>query len=261
MRRLSIFLRAAIAAALATLAVGAASASAANHAIDVSGYSPIPVGQPTVIRLDGVVASPEEFWDTSWIEVVVISANVTSTCPADVGSAGSIAVETGGDILEIALRPYVDLAGNFSNSVGYTPSAAGPIVICGYLYNEVGYTWDASGIRVEVVAGPEGVSPGNGPSAGGGSPAGGKRPGPLNLARPWVTRNGSRLICHPGTWTNATGYYSYRWLLDGRLTGVTGPRPRTPGPRARGHRVSCRVTAYGPAGTRASIRSRPLLLH
>jgi len=254
MKRLALTPLLVLAAVLASL-VTAAPASAANHVINVSGYSPVPVGQPTVIQLDGVVAPAEEFWDASWIEVVAISGNVISACPADAGSAGGIAEGTGGVIIEIALLPYADAAGNFFNTVGFTPRAVGPVLICAYLYNEVGYTWDASGIRVEVVG-----SSGGGPPDGGSTGGSGGRPSPVNTRKPWVTRTGSRLTCHRGTWTNATSFYTYRWLLDGRLTSVAGPRVRAPLPRARGHRVSCRVVAYGPGGTKAAVDSRPLLL-
>lgn len=145
---------------------------------------------PRPTRATGVVAPPEEFWDLSWIEVVEISAGVLPECPPDAGSAGVLAEETGGNILSIALRPYMDEAGNFSNTVGYTPRTPGSFLICGYLYNEVGYTWARDEIHYEATAAGSAGGPGTGPGAG--------------------------------------GSYSYSWFLDRRLTRVTGARPLAP---------------------------------
>jgi hypothetical protein len=236
---------------LAALGLGAnaAPALAANHAITLTGPSVAAAGQSIVVRTDGVVAPPAEFWDMSWIEVVAISGTVMSDCPADAGSGGVIAEETGGVIITIALRPYANEAGNFSNAVGFTPRVPGPVLICGYLYNEVGYTWAAAAtFRLNV----------GGASSPGGSGSSGAA-GPVNVTQPWVTRAGPRIVCHPGTWSNATGAYSYRWLLDRRVTRVTGKKPYAPR-RAHGHRVSCRVTASGPDGATTTATSPPLRL-
>lgn len=249
MKRTALAPLAAVAAALTLLALGAAPAAAANHYIHMSAPNPLTVGQPTVIQIDGVVAPPAEFWDASWIEVVALPGNLMPECPGDADSAGLIAEEAG-NILAIAMRPNSDEAGNFANAVAVTPSAAGSVMICGYLYNEVGYTWAAAIMRLDVVA----------PSGGGGGPGGSASGGrPVNLTRPWVTRSGRRLVCHPGKWSNTSGRFAYSWLLDGSPRKVKGQRPLAPGPSARGHRVSCRVTAYGPGGT-AAATSRQLRL-
>ena len=256
MKRLALAPLAAVAAALALLGVGAAPALAANHVINMTAPATLAVGQPTAIQLEGAVAPPAEFWDASWIAVFAISGNVIPECPADAGSAGTLAEQTGGTIIDIALVPRADEAGNFANTVGYTPRVAGPLLICGYLYNEVGYTWAGANLPLNVVGSAAGTAPGSGPSGAPGSAAA----GPVNVGPPWVTRSGRRLVCHPGTWANANGSFAYNWLLDGRPTRVTGARPVSPGPSGRGHRVACRVTAYGPGGTSTAANSRPLRL-
>jgi hypothetical protein len=248
--------------AVAALFVAPAPALAANHEITLSGETPLTVGKPTIIRAAGVVAPAAEFWDSSWIEIVALSPSVIGACPADSQSAGSVAEETGGAIISIFNRPAADEAGNFANSFGFTPGpgAAGGVLFCGYLYNEVGYTWAGSTLRVDVV-GTEGTPSSSGPSGPSGSGTAPAGHGPVNTARPWVSSSRGRLVCHPGTWSGATGAYAYNWLLDGRLTRVTGAKPRSPLPVARGHRVACRVTAYDAAGSGATADSRPLRLH
>lgn len=249
------FARALVAAAavLAIAATVASPASAtANHEIGLTGYTPLEVGHGAVMRADGVVAPPAEYWDASWILAVAIPASVMAECPADASSAGTVG-EKVGTIIAIAMKPAADETGSFSNTIGYTPQVPGPVLICAYLYNDVGSTWAWSSLHLEVIgpsAGPGGGAPGGSPPVGAGAPA-----GPVNLKRPWVTSSGRRLACHPGTWSNATGAFAYNWLLDGRVTRVTGARPVVPGPAGSGHRVSCQVTAYGPGQTSTTVTS------
>ena len=251
MKKLALGPIVALVAALA-LCASAAPALAANHTITLTGPPTSTVGQPMAIRASGVVAPPEEFWDLSWIEVVEISMKVVPECPPDAPSAGVLAEETGGNILAIALRPYMDEAGNYSNLVGYTPPAPGSFLICGYLYNEVGYTRAVDELRFEANGSGAGGGSGTGTGPGGGTAA------PVNVSPPWVSRAGRKLICHPGSWSNAGRAFGYRWMLDNRVTRVTGARPYAP-PHANGHTVRCRVTATGPGGKTTAI-SRPLRL-
>jgi len=242
---------AALAAAIA-LAATAAPALATNHQISFTAPTTGTPGQPLLIRLSGVVAPPTEWWDMSWIEVVALPGNLMSSCPADAGSAGAIG-EQAGAILAIALRPASDEFGNFTNSVGFTPAGTGQVLICSYLYNDVGSTWSAAEMRISIGSGGSGTGPGMGPGTGaGGSDA------PANVSPPWISRAGNRLVCHPGSWSNAGRTFGYRWMLDRRVTRVTGARPYAP-PNASGHTVRCRVTASGPGGKTTAI-SRPLRL-
>jgi hypothetical protein len=231
---------AAVAVALALLGlVGAAAqpAAAATHYIHMSSPARIPVGASAVINIDGVVAPPAEFWDSSWIEVVALPGTLMPECPGDADSAGNIAEEAG-NILAIAMRPNTDEAGNFANSVALTAHAAGPVMICGYLYNEVGTTQAAALLRFEVV-------PASGEGGAGGT--GGAAGKPVSVRRPWVTQSGRRVVCHAGAWANARTF-AYSWYVDGTLRRTTSRRPFVP--RAyRGHRFACKVTASGPGGS------------
>lgn len=248
-----------VAAALALLglAVAARPAAAANHEIRMSSPAHVPQGQSALIQINGVVAPPAEYWDSSWIEVVALPGTLMADCPGDADSAGSVA-EQSGEILAIAMRPSADEAGNFANSVSFAATAGtGPVMICGYLYNEVGYTWAAALLRFEVV-------PAGGPSSGGSGeagPSGGGSGGaqPVSVRRPWVSYAHNHLLCHPGKWTGARSY-AYNWILDGTVRRTTRRRPYAPFGALRGHRVSCKVTAYGPGGS-AWVTSPTIRVH
>jgi hypothetical protein len=235
-----------IAAGVAPGATDVAMAEA-NHEIELSAPPSAAPGQPLLIRLNGTTATVEEYWDPSYIEVVAIPTDVIRECPADAQSAGAVAEGTG-RILAIAMRPAVDAAGNFVNSVGFTAGSSGAVLFCGYLYNDVGYTyaWAWSTLFIGGAGGP-----------GAGGPSRGGAAAPANVTRPLVTRSGRQLICHPGAWTDATGY-RYRWRFDGRRSPVTGRYATLTG-RVRGHEVSCQVTASGPGG-RSTASSRTVRL-
>lgn len=237
--------------ALLGLAAGAQPAAAATHYIHMSAPARVPLGASAVISIDGVVAPPAEFWDSSWIEVVALPGTLMPECPGDAGSAGSIAEESG-NILAIAMRPNADEAGAFSNSVSFAARAGtGEVMICGYLYNEVGTTQAIAMLRFEVVA--------SGDTSGGPSGTGtgaGKKP--VSLRRPWVSYGHDHLLCHPGRWAGARSF-AYNWILDGSVRRTTKQRPFAPFGALRGHRFSCKVTAYGPGGS-ASAMSRTMRL-
>ena len=235
-----------VVAALALLGLAAAAqpAAAANHDIHMTAPTRVPLGESGLIRIEGVVAPPAEFWDASWIEVVALPGNLMPECPGDAGSAGSIAEESG-NILAIALRPSSDEAGNFANSVAFTARGVGTVMICGYLYNEVGYTWAGAMLRLEAVA-PDSGTGATGPGPGGSSG------GPVSVRRPWVTHTGRRLVCHKGAWSSARSY-AYNWYVDGSLRHETSPRPVAPVPAYLGHRFSCKVTAYSPGGSTSAM--------
>lgn len=58
----------------------------------------------------------------------------------------------------------------------------------------------------------------------------------------------NHLLCHPGRWSGARSY-AYSWILDGSLRRSTKRRPYAPFGTVRGHRVSCKVTAFSPSGS------------
>ncbi|HVY96680.1 MAG TPA: hypothetical protein VHA54_06940 [Solirubrobacterales bacterium] len=243
-----------MAAALSLLGLGLAqTAVAANHTLHMTGPVRLTQGEAALIQIEGVVAPPAEFWDTAWVEVVAIPAAVSPLCPADASSAGSVA-EQSGTILAIALRPSVDEAGNFANSVAIKGGSVGPVMVCGYLYNEEGTTLYAEGMRIEVVpaagGGGEPRTPVSGGGPSGGNPGGGAKP--VNLQKPWVSRSGDRVVCHRGAWSNARTYL-FNWYVDDSLRRTTNQRPYAPLPAYLGHRFSCKVTAYGPGGSASAM--------
>lgn len=225
---------------LGLLAAAQPATASAAHYIHMSSPARIAQGQSAPIQIDGLVAPPAEYWDMSWIEVVALPGELMAECPGDAGSAGSIAEESG-NILAIAMRPNADEAGNFRNSVSFTARAGtGEVMICGYLYNEVGTTQAAAMLRFLVVA-----------AGGTGGPTGpGSGAKPVSLRRPWVSYAHNHLICHPGKWRGARSL-AFNWILDGSVRRSTQRRPFAPFGALRGHRVSCRVTAYGPGGSTA----------
>ena len=229
--------------ALLGLVATAQPAAAATHYIHMSAPARIPLGASAVINIDGVVAPPAEFWDSSWIEVVALPGALMPECPGDAQSAGSIAEEAG-NILAIAMHPNSDEAGNFANSVGLTARGVGTVMICGYLYTEVGTPTAGASMRLEVVATAQAGDATAGPGGAGGRP--------VSVRRPWVTQSGSRLVCHKGTWQSARTF-AYNWYVDGSLRRTTSPRPIAPLPAYRGHRFSCKVTAYGPGGSASAM--------
>jgi hypothetical protein len=249
MKRRALASLAVAATAFALLGASAEPASAtANHYIHMSAQARIAIGESTLIHIDGTVAPPAEFWDMSWILAVALPGELGPECPGDASSAGSIAEESGA-ILAIALRPNTDEAGNFANSVSVTGRVAGPILICGYLYNEVGYTWAAARMPLEIVAA-SGGDEGTGGPAGGGKSAG--KGTPVNLRRPWVTYAGKRLVCHKGRWSSGRAY-AYAWYIDGTLRRTKNRTPYAPLSFLRRHSVACKVTAYGSGGKTSAM--------
>jgi hypothetical protein len=83
---------------------------------------------------------------------------------------------------------------------------------------------------------------------------------PVNVRKPSVALSAGKLVCHPGTWTGATGALKYGWLISGhRKTGATSSKLAV-SRSMHHHSVQCRVTASNKAGattaTSASYRVR-----
>jgi hypothetical protein len=80
----------------------------------------------------------------------------------------------------------------------------------------------------------------------GGSPAPAR---PVVVARPWVTRKGHALTCHPGTWNNHPTSRAYRWSVAGDGTAVASGSKLKVRRSRRGRKLVCRVTASNAAGS------------
>jgi len=113
----------ALAVVLGVLGIGAAATPAlgATYALNLSAPSTGIVGRPVVIQASGVKPPPEQFWYLDWIELVAIPSSVVSACPYSSQDGATVAVNGGGKIIDIALRPNSDAAGNFSNTSAVTP--------------------------------------------------------------------------------------------------------------------------------------------
>jgi len=258
----------ALAVVLGVLGIGAAATPAlgATYALNLSAPSTGIVGRPVVIQASGVKPPPEQFWYLDWIELVAIPSSVVSACPYSSQDGATVAVNGGGKIIDIALRPNSDAAGNFSNTSAVTPWAPGRLLICGYIYNEEGapltqpaqLTLDVSpGGTTPAAASPAGASAGPAAPTGasGGPPPASAPPAtkPENLEKPHLTRSGRTLTCNPGRWANASGTYGFDWLVNGNpLKGATGGKLGVKA-KLRGRRVQCRVTASSPAGAATAV--------
>ena len=79
-----------VVAALALLGLAAAAQSPPprTHSIHMTAPARIPLGQSGLIRINGVVAPPAEFWDESWIEVVALPGTLMPECPGDAQQRG-----------------------------------------------------------------------------------------------------------------------------------------------------------------------------
>jgi hypothetical protein len=212
------------------------------------------VGQPVVVYAAGVNPPPSEYWAGSWIEAATISTSVMPVCPADDQSGIGVATSTGGQLLEIAMRPNLDADGNFLNLIGWTPNQPGQWLVCGYQDDGAGLTLARASVTVDVqpASAPAPAAPPAPPSTPTAPAA-----APANVKLPRVTRSATKLVCNPGGWSNSAGGYSYGWLLNGKQKkGASGRKLRVTH-AMRGRKAQCSVTASGPGG-KATALSPPL---
>jgi hypothetical protein len=211
--------------ALVLLAVAAPAASASpGFSMSLSGPStPAVINNAVIVQATIKNPPPDEYHFLTWFDAVVLRPQTYSTCPFDSGNANQIADATGGRILTIAQRVNVDEAGNYSLPLGFTPIVTGPLLVCGYVYNEVGFTLSQASLTVDVQ----------------GAPA----------SRPRVKRSGRRLVC-----TGAAG--AYGWLVDGAARSRAHRRTLRVTRALRGHRVACTITSGGSTATSRPITVR-----
>jgi len=251
--------------ATCALLTGGASAHASTYTLNLSAPSTGVAGQPIVIHASGVNPPPDQFWAFAWIQLVTIPATVMTTCPESVGDGLSVATGTGGQIVEIALRPNLDAAGNYDNLIGYTPPVPGRTLFCGYQSEGTGVTLARAALMLDVAAAstsPPGPAPA-GPPASAPGPAAPADPAPAtavkpaNVQRPRLTLSGGWLACAPGRWSNGDRGYRYGWLVGSRrVKGASGRRLRLRR-GMRGRKVRCSVSATNAAGSTTAV-SGPL---
>ncbi len=211
--------------AIAAASVLATSGPAVARDFDLTLSAPpgAAVGQPLVIEADGNNPPPELYPYRLYLAVYWMPASVVSECPNTHGAARQLSVTIGGYYLTTGTAEPVDANGHFEVPVGFTPTKPERTLICGYTVDAVGNNYAMASLTIDV--------------------GGGLR----NVGRPRVIRAGSALTCSRGRWNGAVRSYSYSWLVDGRPKG-NARRLRVTG-SVRGHRVNCRVTASGPAGS------------
>ena len=125
--------RAPLCTAIATLALLATAGPAAADGFSLTLSAPETpvVGKPMLLEANGSIPL-DHIPYSYWFSLSAIPTAVTTTCPSDHFEAKQIANATGGAILVFTQREAVDGTGNFSIPVGITPSAPGPILLCGY---------------------------------------------------------------------------------------------------------------------------------
>jgi hypothetical protein len=225
----------AVAAGALALGASAGSAHAATFSLNLSAPSNGAVGTPMLIQATGQGAPPEEYWNMAWMEVVAIPAGLMPTCPTGVQDGAGVAENGGGRILAISMHLNIDSVGKFTNQVGFTPWAPGPVRICGYLDNGVGGTLATAALLVDVRG------------------AGGGAAKPANVKRPSLKRSGGTLVCTPGRWAGTPTGYSYRWLVDGKRKRGASGRKLGITSALRGHTVKCGVKASNSAGAGSAL--------
>ena len=141
-------------------------------------------------------------------------------------AAPSASASPGFAVLTIAQRENVDAAGHYTLPVGFTPIITGPLLVCAYTYNEVGFTLAQASVTVNV-----------------------QPPGAANARAPRVKRSGKRLVCRPGR-AGRVG-----WVVDGKTKPGAHHRKLRVTRAPRGHDLACTVTSGGVTTT-----SRPIAL-
>ncbi|QBX55602.1 hypothetical protein EXE58_09155 [Nocardioides seonyuensis] len=246
--------------ALGVLALTATASTAASPAsalepgtLSLTGPTSATVGSPAVMTASGHV--PSDAYLERYVYVYSIPTSVVSACPAARTNAlqlSSASSGQGGDTVA-----FVNVTGDFSVPIAYTPSHAGTFLLCGYL-SEMVYDDATAQHVVTAVGAPAPPSPPAPPAPAPTSPppAGAAATAPSSDTRPRVVQRGNRLVCKRGTWTDATSY-SFRWKVGGRThKGATSTRLRVT--RAiRGRKVQCAVTGRNAVGS-STVLSRPL---
>jgi hypothetical protein len=152
-------MRRALLVALATAVVAGAAALPAGAAdgfsLQFAGPTTGTVGKPVLLTVAGKNPPPADYWFMSWLSVDLLRPQAVPTCPESGQAANQLATGTGGAILTIAQREDVDVNGNFSVPVGFTPLVPGPLLICAYSSNEVGGVLAAATTTVTSKAAPK----------------------------------------------------------------------------------------------------------
>jgi hypothetical protein len=202
------------------------------------------VGQPLVIQASGT--DPTDA-GTLYLDIDEISTSVVSTCPSGYLVGSQLATSTGGKLVAFIIRENLDAAGNFAMPIGYTPSAPGAQILCGY--TEDGATNTLANYTLPITVNAAGGSPTPSPSPTVARPA--------STGKPRVSRAGKKLTCHPGSWSGNPSAYRYGWLVNGRKKHGAHSKRLSISRGLRRHKVQCTVVASNAAGTSPPAISAP----
>src|SRR4051794_8453324 len=182
----------------AAIGFSAATARADGETISMTQNDPTAVvGRATNFTVSGAL-NPDDTMFGFDIFVFVKDADADPTCAADFDTESANAMHSGGN------ESWVSPAGGFQVGTGsaysqpfkITFTGAGNYLLCGYVQGD--FSTFAGGVLRGVVTG--------------GAPAPAK---PVVVVRPWVSRKGHALTCHPGTWNNQPTSRAYRWSVAG----------------------------------------------
>jgi hypothetical protein len=222
-----------LAAAGATaMGMGASAAQADTpYTLTLSAPPSATVGQPLVIQASGT--DPTDA-GTLYLDIDEISTSVVSTCPSGYLAGSQLATSTGGKLVAFIIRENLDAAGNFAMPIGYTPSAPGAQILCGY--TEDGATNTLANYTLPITV---------------------NAAGPVSTGKPRVSRAGKKLTCNPGSWSGNPSAYRYGWLVNGRKKNGAHSKRLSISRGLRRHKVQCTVVASNAAGTSTPVISPP----
>jgi hypothetical protein len=244
----------------AAIGFSAAQARADGETITMTQDDPAPAvaGRATNFTASGTL-NPDDTMFGFDIFVFLKDADADPTCAADFDTESAAAMHSGGN--ESWVSPpggfQVGMGPTFDQPFKITFSGHGNYLLCGYVQGDFS-TFASGQLRGTVAAAPAVTPPPVTTPPPAIAPAPATPAAPVAVRKPWITRKGHALTCHPGTWSNAPTHVGYRWYARGRAVG--SGRRLTVRRSLKGRMVACRVTATNAAGrktaTSRAVRAR-----
>jgi hypothetical protein len=245
----------------AAIGLSAAQARADGETITLAQDDPAAVvGRATNFTASGTL-NPDDTMFGFDIFVFLKDADADPTCAADFDTESAAAMHSGGN--ESWISPptgfQVGAGPSFDQPFKITFTGSGNYLLCGYVQGD--FSTFANGQLRGVVASASSPTP---------KPTPTPMPTPVPVKptaarpavvrKPWITRNGHVLTCHPGSWSHKPTSRSYRWYVSGHGKKVGTGRKLAVRRSLRGDKLVCRVTAANAAGARSvttrSVRAR-----
>jgi hypothetical protein len=153
-----------VAAAVIAFAVPAAPALATGFGLELVAQSDAVVGKPMTVQAVGTIP-PQDLVYPYWFTLDAVPAASVDTCPFDEFDGALFAISAGGGVLVLRAAEHPNVAGDFSIPITVTPSAPGPMLLCGYTDDGGAVTEAAASLILEVNATPPAPHSGSGPSS------------------------------------------------------------------------------------------------